>query len=148
MDNGQTWQVLDHREQSEEPEMRVRCGPSGPELWVPGRHVLAVFEVGTEWLLFADHDNPFEESLEICLLSRMGVVDQVSVAFFGWASAGIVPERIAERVFGFAFPATRRWRLEVGARPAPVRPRLGVHRHGRWLSRLWLSGAGQGAESP
>ncbi|PKQ11549.1 MAG: hypothetical protein CVT70_13670 [Alphaproteobacteria bacterium HGW-Alphaproteobacteria-1] len=148
MGNGQTWQVLDHREQSEEPEMRVRCGPSGPELWVPGRHVLAVFEVGAEWLLFADHDSPFEESLEICLLSRVGVVDQVSLAFFGWASAGIVPERIAERVFGFAFPATRRWRLEVGARLAPVRPRLGVHRHGRWLSRLWLSGAGRDAESP
>ncbi len=143
------WQVIDRRtEHGHCPELLLQCDASGPAIWVPGRHVLAVFEVGAEWLLFADHDMPFEESLEICLLSRMGVVDQVSVAFFGWASAGIVPERNAERVFGFAFPATRRWRLEVGARPAPVRPRLGVHRHGRWLSRLWLSGAGQGAESP
>jgi len=134
------WRVLDRRaSDANGPELLLQCDSECPALWVPGRHVLAVFEVGAEWLTFADHDSPFEEALEICLLSRFDILDHVSLAFFGWASAGIVPERIAERAFAFEFPVARRWRLEVDARSAPVRPRLGVHRKGRWLSRLWLS---------
>lgn len=145
---GPSWQVLERREQPEGPVMRVKCGDTGPDLWVPGRHVLAVFEAGAEWLLFADHDSPFEESLEICLLSPSDILDRVTLAFIGWASAGIVPRREGARVFAFEFPEGRHWRLDVGARPALVRPRIGVHRDGRWRSRLWLSRAQGGAESP
>ncbi|MFB9151002.1 hypothetical protein [Roseovarius ramblicola] len=142
------WQVLERREGPDGPVLRLRCDDPGPELWVPGRHVLEVFAVGEEWIVFSDHDIPHEELLELSLVSGGDIVEQASLAFPGWASAGIVPERLAPRVFGFDFPAGRRWRLELGRRPALVRPRLGVDRHGRWRARLWLSSARFAAECP
>jgi hypothetical protein len=142
------WQVLERREGPDGPALRLRCAASGPALWVPGRHVLAVFAVGDEWIVFSDHDIPQEELLELSLVSAGVIAERVSLAFPGWTSAGITPERLGERVFGFDFPAGRRWRLEFGARAALVRLRLGVHRDGRWLSRFWLSSARGGTESP
>lgn len=142
------WTVPERREGPDGPVLRLRCDDHGPELWVPGRHVLAVFAVGPEWIVFSDHDIPHEELLEVSLVSGGAIAERASLAFPGWASAGIVPERLDTRLFGFDFPAERRWRLELGARPALVRPRLGVQRHGRWLARLWLSSRKRRAESP
>jgi hypothetical protein len=143
------WQVLDRREGPDGPVLDLRRDHgAGPVVRVPGRCLLAAFAVDDEWVLFSDHDIPQEETLEVSLVSGGGVAERASLAFPGWASAGIAPERLGARVFGFAFPAGRRWRLELGARPALVRPRLGVHREGRWLSRLWFSRASRGAESP
>jgi hypothetical protein len=143
------WQVLERREGPDGPLLHLRRdGAAGADIWVPGRHVLAAFAVDEEWIVFSDHDIPQEELLEVSLVSGGGITERASLAFPGWASAGIVPERLGARVFGFDFPAGRRWRLELGARPALVRPRLGVHRDGRWLSRLWLSRVPGRAESP
>jgi hypothetical protein len=133
------WQILEHCAHSDMPGMRLCFGEEGSDVWVPGRHVLAVFSVGSDWLVFADHDSPYEEGLEICLVSQWQIVDQASLGHAGWASAGIVPERLESRVFGFEFPSQRHWKLEVGTLPALVRPRQGVDRCGRWRSRLWLS---------
>lgn len=140
--------VLDRREDPERPELLLRCGASGPEIWLPGRHLLAVFELDAEWLVFTDHDIPEEELLEICLVSEGRIADRASLAFPGWTSAGIDPVREGGPRFGFDFPPGRRWRLEIGARPTLIRRRLGVHRDGRWWSRLWLAQVARDAESP
>jgi hypothetical protein len=82
------WQVLERREGPDGPALRLRCAASGPALWVPGRHVLAVFAVGDEWIVFSDHDIPQEELLELSLVSAGVIAERVSLAFPGWTSAG------------------------------------------------------------
>lgn len=131
--------VLDRREHPERPELRIRCDGAGPDVWVPGRHVLADFSVGGGCLVFSVHDIPDEELLEICLLIDGEIADRVSLAFPAWSDGGIVPKRSGESVFNFEFPQDRTWRLEVAAVARIVWPRLGVHRDGRWRSRLVLS---------
>lgn len=124
--------------QEEWPETPARLGAAGPEVLVPGRHLLATFEVGPEWLVFSVHDIPFEELLEICLVTGEGIIDRVSLGFLSGSDDGIFPQRRAACVFAFAFPEGRCWRLEVTAQARFVRPRLGVYCDGRWFSRLLL----------
>lgn len=124
--------------QEEWPETPARLGAAGPEVLVPGRHVLATFEIGVEWLVFSEHDILFEELLEICLVTGEGIIDRVGLGFLSCSGDGIFPQRRAACVFAFAFPEGRCWCLEVAAQARFVRPRLGVYRDGHWRSRLLL----------
>lgn len=104
--------------------------------------MLADFAVGDGCVVFSVHDIPDEELLEICLLVNGEIADRVSLAFPAWSDGGIAPERGGESVFTFEFPQGRAWRLEVAAAARIVWPRPGVHRDGRWRSRLVLSRQG------
>ena len=109
---------------------------------VDGAILEAQFALGPQRLVLVTHDCPYEEQLELVLLSdAFAIVDQLSVG--QWYTPGIVTDvTSAAGALEFAFFGEDRWRLTVLARSVwgmPPAPFPVVTRSWRrWLSRTRL----------
>lgn len=116
----------------QQPVMQIDLEGEVMDQWLPGASLEAVFRASNgACLVFSVDDCPYEEGLNIVLLSSEKIVLDVKSIVHAYATGHLHDLRIeGPRTVSFSFYDSERWRATVS--PGPLR------RRPKWIPRrLW-----------